>query len=343
MMCRISGCPMMQVLLEPQEGLMGCLVEARIVAASRWSLSGAVTAVVFAPPGAAPVALAPDLARGAGDGQSGTQSCSGAEAEVRSSRSGEEGRQSWAEEGLAAAVSSSKETGAACGGSGAAGRQPWGERAAAAGSRSGFQAGEAVERSSYGEGAVRGPDQADRGAAERASTLQREGMAAGAAAAEEGTSLGSWQAGPGAQRGRPPRARLSREEGLRRMVELTGASLESCTALLDSLLEGQAAADARAGDVGAGWSGAGHAQGEALLRRPAGGVRQLPGQQEATAGCAGLWRDGMPAELAPNMQRTRRRAAHVLNALLCASLLLALSGILVLGMAEFLASQAELK
>ena len=49
---------MRQVLLDPQPGLLGAVVEAHIISASRWSLNGRVSAVLYQPPGAPPIALA---------------------------------------------------------------------------------------------------------------------------------------------------------------------------------------------------------------------------------------------------------------------------------------------
>lgn len=55
----------LQVLLEPQEGLMGSVVCARITAASRWNVTGDIVSVVFQPPGAPPIRCAPDTPNGA--------------------------------------------------------------------------------------------------------------------------------------------------------------------------------------------------------------------------------------------------------------------------------------
>ena len=55
----------LQVLLEPQEGLMGSVVCARVTAASRWNVTGEIVSVVFQPPGAPPIRCAPDTPNGA--------------------------------------------------------------------------------------------------------------------------------------------------------------------------------------------------------------------------------------------------------------------------------------
>lgn len=53
---RNKHCPFVaQVLLEPQEGLMGSVVIVAIMAAARWNVSGGVVAVVYQPPGAPPI------------------------------------------------------------------------------------------------------------------------------------------------------------------------------------------------------------------------------------------------------------------------------------------------
>lgn len=49
-----------QVLLEPQEGLMGSVVIVGILAAERWNVRGVVVAVVYQPPGAPHLQIAPD-------------------------------------------------------------------------------------------------------------------------------------------------------------------------------------------------------------------------------------------------------------------------------------------
>ncbi|BDA40551.1 probable threonylcarbamoyladenosine tRNA methylthiotransferase at N-terminal half [Coccomyxa sp. Obi] len=54
-----------QVLLEPQEGLMGSVVTVRITAAARWNITGDVVAVQYQPPGAPPLQCAPDTPLGA--------------------------------------------------------------------------------------------------------------------------------------------------------------------------------------------------------------------------------------------------------------------------------------
>ena len=295
---------------------MGCLVEARITAASRWSLIGTVTAVLFSPPGAAPVAIAPDLAQGAG-GDPDVRSCSSAEAGA-AARSGRGVQPGWAAEGASLAGSPSNEASEAYGFAGSTGGQPWEEPAAAEPHR-GFQAGEAAERPLDGGSAEQGPEQASGSADQEATAPQPAGTAAEAAVAAlaqpEGTPQDDWQLA-WAEMPRRRRPRLEREEGLRQMMELTGSSYESCAGLLDSLLEDVALADQAAADaegVGAEWAGASRAHGA------------------AEAAGAGHVYAGMAGGVAPWVHRFHWEAIHVLGVLWCVCLLLGLSGILSAG------------